>query len=499
MIDDQRGAGYLSISGSGRDIGAYEAQPDAVSGTCGSANGGLYTSAPATADLCASGNPGVVRVDNENRVFKWTCGAQADCSALMGSKEWTITPSIVGSGTVTPDAPQVVVDGGNVEFTVSPSAGSLFTSYTYCGQTTNVDPDQATVVLTPVTASCDVVFHFESMPVAQNGVCGSDNGKTLTATPTHLCNAGTPSLLGGSGPWQWSCARVNSSGKTVACSASGSVVVPTTHSVTASAGTGGTITPSGPQTVADGDVLTLTLAPATGYVVAGASGCSGQLAGNTYLTAPIVADCAVVATFALANAPVDGVCGSDNGKTLSTAPVNLCTTGTPSAVLGNGPWTWSCQGGNGGTDAGCAAQKVVIPMPTSTSLSLAPNPAIVGQNVVATVVVNEFAPDLQPAAQGGAAIGGNVSVTGGGSSCLASVVNGSAQCTLVFAAAGSYGVTAGYAGDTTHAASSDMRTLTINAANTNAVLVSAPTLDRWMILLMLLCLIAIAAQYEKWD
>ena len=497
-IADQRGAGYVAIYGSAGDIGAYEAQPGAVNGTCGSANGGLYTSSPPTADLCASGNPGALRRNDDNRFFKWTCGAQADCSALLGSKEWTITPSIAGNGAVQPDTPQVVVDAGKVEFAVVASAGSVFASYAYCGQTTSVDPDQAIVVLTSVSASCDVVFHFEPSPIAQNGVCGSDNGKTLTTTPTHFCNAGAPSLLGGSGPWQWSCARVNISGKAVACSANGNVVVPPAHNVTVSSGTGGSITPSGAQTVADGDALTLTLTPATGYVVAGVSGCGGHLAGNAYLTAPIVADCAVVATFVLANAPVNGVCGSDNGKTLSAAPVNLCTTGTPSTVLGAGPWSWTCRGGNGGTDAACIAQEGAIPMPTATTLNLAPNPAIVGQNVVATVVVDEVASALQSATQFGAAIGGNVSVSGGGRSCLASVVNGSAQCTLVFTVAGSYGITAGYAGDTTHAASSDVRTLTINAVDMNAVPVSAPAVDRWMELLTLLCLIAIAAHYKKW-
>jgi hypothetical protein len=39
------------------------------------------------------------------------------------------------------------------------------------------------------------------------GVCGSDNGKTLSAAlPTNLCDTGTPSTVSGSGhPWSWSC------------------------------------------------------------------------------------------------------------------------------------------------------------------------------------------------------------------------------------------------------------------------------------------------------
>jgi hypothetical protein len=70
-----------------------------------------------------------------------------------------------------------------------------------------------------------------------------------------------------------------------------------THTVTAQAGSGGTIAPAGPQTVEDGATATFTLTPDAGYAIGSASGCGGSLAGATYTTAPVTADCTVEATF----------------------------------------------------------------------------------------------------------------------------------------------------------------------------------------------------------
>ncbi|GAG10473.1 unnamed protein product, partial [marine sediment metagenome] len=61
----------------------------------------------------------------------------------------------------------------------------------------------------------------ECAPPTVNGVCGSDNGSTLSVTPTHLCSAGTPSAVSGSGPWNWSCAG-DHGGSTATCSANAS-------------------------------------------------------------------------------------------------------------------------------------------------------------------------------------------------------------------------------------------------------------------------------------
>lgn len=42
-------------------------------------------------------------------------------------------------------------------------------------------------------------------PTPINGVCGSDNTKTLSTAPTNLCATGTASVVSGNGPWTWIC------------------------------------------------------------------------------------------------------------------------------------------------------------------------------------------------------------------------------------------------------------------------------------------------------
>ena len=70
-----------------------------------------------------------------------------------------------------------------------------------------------------------------------------------------------------------------------------------THVVTPTAGPGGSITPSTPQTVNDGATTSFTITPDASHAIAAVSGCAGNLNGNTYTTGPITADCTVSASF----------------------------------------------------------------------------------------------------------------------------------------------------------------------------------------------------------
>ncbi|KJU85245.1 chitinase [Candidatus Magnetobacterium bavaricum] len=77
----------------------------------------------------------------------------------------------------------------------------------------------------------------------------------------------------------------------------------TTFIVTPSAGANGKISPSTPQTVAYGARKQFKLTPKAGYTIASVSGCGGTLSGNTYKTAPITANCTVIATFNIISTP----------------------------------------------------------------------------------------------------------------------------------------------------------------------------------------------------
>ena len=79
--------------------------------------------------------------------------------------------------------------------------------------------------------------------------------------------------------------------------------VATAATVTATAGTGGKILPSGAITVKDGATQQFGVAANSGYTILSVSGCSGQLAktsgGYIYTTVRIMASCKVIASFKL--------------------------------------------------------------------------------------------------------------------------------------------------------------------------------------------------------
>ncbi|WP_395642893.1 Ig-like domain repeat protein [Rudaea sp.] len=108
---------------------------------------------------------------------------------------------------------------------------------------------------------------------------------------------------------------------------------------------------------------------------------------------------------------------------------------------------------------------------TTTTLSVTPNPATVGQ--VATVSVT--------VASGGPAASGTVAVRDGGTVICTVTLNatGAGNCTTTFTTTGVHTLTANYAGDVTHAPSTAAATLTVNVAGQPAV--AAPALSVWML------------------
>ena len=72
-----------------------------------------------------------------------------------------------------------------------------------------------------------------------------------------------------------------------------------TYTVTPSAGAGGSISPSSPQTVEEGANTSFTVTPNSGYQIDAVGGtCGGTLLGSTYTTAAVTQDCTVTASFA---------------------------------------------------------------------------------------------------------------------------------------------------------------------------------------------------------
>jgi N-acetylneuraminic acid mutarotase len=137
-----------------------------------------------------------------------------------------------------------------------------------------------------------------------------------------------------------------------ACGGGGSGSSGTTtmsYQISATAGTGGSISPSS-TTVNAGGTTTLTVTANTGYVISSVTGCGGTLSGNSYTTGAINANCAVTASFA-AQYTVTGSAGAGGSISPSSTTVNAGGT-TTLTVTANTGYVISSVTGCGGALSG---------------------------------------------------------------------------------------------------------------------------------------------------
>lgn len=412
-----------------------------VDGVCGSDHGKTLSVPPT--NLCSAGSASAVA---GNGPWIWSCagsggGATAQCSAEKAGRNWTVTAVVSGSGGIAAPTTQSVADGAVARVTATPDRGYALKSAVGCGVSAIVPGTTSApveVTTAAVTADCTVTFTFTAIPL--DGVCGSDNGKTLTAPPTHLCSAGDASGIEGTGPWTWSCSGLHA-GSTAQCSAQKAAQ---TWTVTAGVnGSGGTAAPA-TQSVADGARATVSAAPDPGYALAGAVGCGGAaISGNTVTTAAVTADCTLTLIFAPA------------AHATTTQFMNVA----PSAPR--------------------VGDSVAVSVRVSDAVFAGAIESIAGTTAAAR--------DARPAA----IPAGTVTVSGGGTSCIAALdVAGNGQCSLHFPMAGVHQLQATYPGSTTqgHLPSSAVYAVTVVDAPTSP-LAQAPLLDHkgLSLLVLLLC------------
>lgn len=122
-----------------------------------------------------------------------------------------------------------------------------------------------------------------------------------------------------------------------------------TYNVSATAGTGGSISPSS-ATVDAGGTTTFTITPNSGYTISSVTGCGGTLSGNTYSIATVNAGCTVTASF-VAQYTVTGTAGSGGTISPSNATVNGGGT-TTFAITPSSGYVISGVTGCGGTLSG---------------------------------------------------------------------------------------------------------------------------------------------------
>ena len=245
-------------------------------------------------------------------IFSVTADCEVVAAFALDSRTITITPLVAGGhGRIDPDTPQTTAAGSSepVEFVLTPDAGYRIGSATGCngwllGDTYSVRGVDAQVDCTVVATFTSASGTVTVTPRVEggNGRINPDTPQTVsvgalllfTLMPDHDYRIDTVTGCDGTlnglsyvvGPVSGDC-------EVVARFVSKLEILTVTPRVE---GGNGRIEPDVPQRVAADATVSFRLHPDAGFLPA-VEGCGGTLAADVYTTAPVRADCEVVATF----------------------------------------------------------------------------------------------------------------------------------------------------------------------------------------------------------
>jgi len=350
--------------------------------TCGSSNGGTFSSAPTT-NLCIYGTASSVTTGDTT--FTWTCTGNdslaVSCSAnrtLNGScgtanghgyyatSEIDTAAEQCSAGTFTSftdngSSWSWACNGSNGGTNASCSANKVVCGSVY--NTTRKDQPSSNLCSYGTNTSLTLISNIWYWSCTNNPgmdaacytyktTCGSSNDSTFSSAPTtNLCAYGTASsVTTGDTTYTWTCTGNDS--LAVSCSAN--------RTVNGSCGTANGKTYLYSASSYGSDTQCATGTPSsTSFPAAGATTtwtCSGVNGGSASGTC----------SASRSSEAVDGVCGTANGQIYSASPSsNLCSVGTPGSVTTNTlTYTWTCTGSGGGTTANCSADRITFKNPS---------------------------------------------------------------------------------------------------------------------------------------
>ena len=262
---------------------------DTVGGTCGGAlSGSTFTTNAVTQDCTVSATFVSVAVSN-----------------------FIVTPSAGVGGSISPSTPQTVEEGSTTTFVLTAESGYEIDTV---GGTCDGTLSGSTFTTAAITQNCTVTASFAELPPTTYTVTPSagTGGSISPSTPQTVEEGSTTSFVltadsgyeidsvGGSCSGTLSGSTFTTAAITQNCTVTASFteLPPTTYTVTPSAGVGGSISPSTPQTVEEGSTTAFVLTADSGYEIDAVGGtCGGALSGSTFTTDVIVEDCSVEVSF----------------------------------------------------------------------------------------------------------------------------------------------------------------------------------------------------------
>ncbi len=148
-------------------------------------------------------------------------------------------------------------------------------------------------------------------------------------------------------------------------------LLPATFTVTPSAGANGAINPATAQTIASGATAAFTITPAPGYTASAGGTCGGTLAGNTYTTNAVTANCTVTASFSAIPIPAGGfTLTSSSNPAIYRSSIVLTASATGNAPTGTVTF-------NMATNAGPLTLCAAVPLVSARAKCPVPAPLIV--------------------------------------------------------------------------------------------------------------------------
>jgi hypothetical protein len=277
------------------------------------------------------------------------------------TQTYSVTAIASANGSISPTGSSNVTSGQSRSFTVTPD-----TSYSIAGVTgCNGNLSGNTYTTGAITSACTVTASFSQTPTttytvtASAGSHGSitpsgDNsvisGQTKSFTVTPDASYSLASVTGCNGNLSGNTYTTGAITNACTVTASFSQIPPTIYTVTVTAGSNGSITPSGNNSVISGQTANFTVTPNSGYSVASVSGCNGNLSGNTYTTGAVSGACTVAASFSLTPSitySISGTVATAASSGITGVTISLTGTGTTTAqtdISGNYTYAGAANG-----------------------------------------------------------------------------------------------------------------------------------------------------------
>jgi hypothetical protein len=243
-----------------------------------------------------------------------------------------LTASAATGGSITPGGTFFVTQGANQTFTIAPNVNYHIADVQVDGQ--SVGPVNSYTV-PAVTAPHSITATFAAKAVSYTITASAGSNGTISPSGAVTVNSSGSQTFTFTPAAGYKVASVLADGTAVTTASSYSFsnvtanhtisvsFAPTTFTITASAGSNGTISPSGAVTVNSGASQTFTITPATGYRAASVL-IDGTSAGalTSYTLSGVTANHTISATFTSATFTITPTAGA-NGTISPATPVTL--------------------------------------------------------------------------------------------------------------------------------------------------------------------------------